>query len=615
MNPIILHVEVVIVLSEHIYQGKRIDDYRIIAEMSSSSSSSVYLAEHSHHPQNSVVIKLFHSKRISAQKGELFLQEVQLLKKIKHAHILPILDAAIYEQMPYYITEYIPKGSLRDLLDAQSHQLLPVQESLRILHEVGQTLQYTHQMNIFHGNLKPENVLLHTAGDVLISDFIIVTLRDTFNAEQDYSASSFPYMAPEQFLGRVNKDSDQYALGCIAYELLTGQAPFVANGYTTFKEKHTAEEPIALTQRNLLLPISYEETILKALEKKSEDRFPTIKDFVTALSSSTALQARGVKPPQSVVTIVTTLPNLIPPTRIAETQQRDESQDDSQKELSGSNFPPVQETAAPEAPAEPSDIEIVESATRTTDEEVASRNDTKTPQKTPIADFSTKLRAAFLVESTAKVASIVAPMYPGKLAKNKHTESRRALRFVWAIAVALLLVILSLVYNLRFLTLPSTFLPKPTSTAISHKNIATVSATATPLQTSTATLVPTTIPSPAPASKAAPTAAPSPTATPSPPPTTGLIVTPSSFQLSRDCSNQFNHFTCTVNLQLSQNFQNNLKWSASGSGAYIYFNPQKGILSPGEGQQVLAFVYANCPQAGSLSFATKNGVTTIPWSC
>jgi serine/threonine protein kinase len=611
------------VLSEHIYQGKRIDDYRIITEMSSSPSSSVYLAELSQHPQNSVVIKLFHSKRISAQKGELFLQEVQLLKKIKHAHILPILDAAIYEQMPYYVTEYVPKGSLRDLLDAQSHQLLPVQESLRILHEVGQTLQYTHQMNIFHGNLKPENVLLHTTGDALLADFIIVTLRDTFNAEQDYSASSFPYMAPEQFLGRVNKDSDQYALGCIAYELLTGQAPFVANGHNTFKEKHTAEEPIALTQRNLLLPISYEEAVLKALEKKSEDRYPTIKDFVTALSSSTAPQARGVKPPQSVVTIVPTLPNLISPTRNAETQQHDESQ----IELSGSNFLPVQETAAPEAPAElsnpaapeapaePSSIEIVESATRTTDEEVASRNGTNTPQKTPKSDFSTKLRAAFLAESTAKVASVVAPMYSGNLAKNKHTERRQALIFVCAIAVALLLVILSLVYNLRFLTLPSTFLPKPTSTAISHKNIATVSATATLLQTPIATSVPTTIPSPAPASKAAPTAATSPTATPSPPPTTGLIVTPSSFQLSRDCSKQFNHFTCTVNLQLPQNYQSNLKWSTSGNGAFIFFNPQKGILSPGEGQQVMISVYTSCPQAGSLSFSTKIGVTTIPWSC
>jgi serine/threonine protein kinase len=503
-------------------------------------------------------------------------------------------------------------------------------------------------MNIFHGNLKPENVLLHSTGDVLLADFIIVTLRDTFNAEQDYSASSFPYMAPEQFLGRVNKDSDQYALGCIAYELLTGQAPFVANEYTTFKEKHTAEEPIALTQRNLLLPISYEEAILKALEKKSEDRYPTIKDFVTALSSSTALQARGVKSLQSVVSIVTTLPNLIPPTKIAEIQQRDESQDQSQKELSGSNFLPVKETAAPEAPAEQSDIEIVESspssrgtagdhkgpphlssppsplrfgvfqvesATRNTDEEVSSRNGTNTPQKTPIADFSTKLRAPFLTESTAKVASIVAPIYPGNLAKNKRTESRQALRFVWAIAVALLLVILSLVYNLRFLTLPSTFLPKPTSTAISHKNIATVSVTATPFLTPTATSVPTPIPSPAPASKAAPTAAPSPTATPSPTPTPGLIVTPSSFQLSRDCSTQFNHYTCTVNLQLSQNYQNNLKWSASGSGAFIIFNPQKGLLSPGDGQQVMISVYTSCPQTGSLSFSTKIGVTTIPWSC
>src|SRR5207237_8878500 len=108
---------------------------------------------------------------------------------------------------------------------------LTIQESLAILRMVGQVLQYTHQMNILHGNLKPENILFSDTGDMLLTDFSVVALQDTFDTEHDHNSSSFPYMAPEQFLGRMNKESDQYALGCIAYELLTVQVHFFAIEY------------------------------------------------------------------------------------------------------------------------------------------------------------------------------------------------------------------------------------------------------------------------------------------------------------------------------------------------------------------------------------------------
>ncbi len=117
-------------LSEYIFSpGKRVGNYHIRAEISSSPTGSVFLAEHSLRTQHSLVIKLFHRERVSKQKRELFLQEVQLLKKIKHAHILSILDAGIFEDVPYYVTPYATKGSLRNLLDSQPPQLLSIQES------------------------------------------------------------------------------------------------------------------------------------------------------------------------------------------------------------------------------------------------------------------------------------------------------------------------------------------------------------------------------------------------------------------------------------------------------------------------------------------------------
>ena len=605
-------------LSEHIIsQRKRIGNYRIRAEISSSPTRGIFLAEHSLSVQHSLVIKLFHREQVSKQKRELFLQEVQLLKKIKHAHILPILDTGIFENVPYYVTPYATKGSLRNLLDSQSSQLLPIQESLAILRMVGQVLQYTHQLNILHGNLKPENILFSDTGDVLLTDFSVVSLQDTFDTEHDHNSSSFPYMAPEQFLGRMNKESDQYALGCIAYELLTGQVPFIATDYAGFKEKHTAEQAIAPTQHNLLLPVTCEKVILKALQKKSDHRYPSMKDFVTALSSSTSVQPRGVIPPRHAANMATSPPWLVTKKRNTETQHIDEPQE----EQKGSELLSKRETAPLAIPMIQRHLE----EDNKEDDQAKSHADEIGPdiqasslfqpggahpqQETPVAHSSAGPGATLLTDTTDKVASIVAPMSHSNLVRHAPAGNKR----VWAIALGLLVVLLVITSSLLFFKLPSTHSPQSSPTAISHKHIPTAPPTPTHVLTPTATSTPT--PEPTPVSKAAPTAISSPTATPTPIPFSVLNVTPSSFQLSQDCLKQGSHYTCTATLLLSQNYQGSLQWSASGSGANTNFSPPEGILSPGQQQTVTIFLPRACPLAGSISFSTKNSVTTIPWSC
>ena len=605
-------------LSEHIIsQRKRIGNYHIRAEISSSPTSSIFLAEHSLRVQHSLVIKLFHREQVSKQKRELFLQEVQLLKKIKHAHILPILDAGIFENVPYYVTPYATKGSLRNLLDSQSSQLLPIQESLAILRMVGQVLQYTHQMNILHGNLKPENILFSETGDMLLTDFSVVSLQDTFDTEHDHNSSSFPYMAPEQFLGRMNKESDQYALGCIAYELLTGQVPFIDTDYAGFKEKHTAEQAIAPTQHNLLLPVTCEEVILKALQKKSDHRYPSTKDFVTALSSSTSVQPRGVIPPRHAANMATSPPWLVTKKRNTETQHIDEPQENQK----GSELLSKRETAPLTIPMIQSHLEEDDQAKSHADEvgphiqatSLFQPGGANPQQETPVAHSSAGPGATLLTDTTDKVASIVAPMSHSNLVRHAPAANKRVWGLAWAIALGLLVVLLVITSSLLFFKLPSTHSPQSRPTAISHKHIPTAPPTPTHVLTPTATSTPT--PEPTSVSKAAPTAISLPTATPTPIPFSVLKVTPSSFQLSQDCLKQGSHYTCTATLLLSQNYQGNLQWSASGSGANTNFSPPEGILSPGQQQTVTIFLPRACPLAGSISFSTNNSVTTIPWSC
>lgn len=618
-------------LSEHIFsQGKRVGNYHIRAEISSSPTSSTFLAEHPYYTQHSLAIKLFRRGQVSQQKRELFLQEVQLLKKIKHTHILPILDAGIFENAPYYVTPYATKGSLRNLIDSQSPQLLPIQESLAILRMIGQALQYTHQMNILHGNLKPENILYSDTGNVLLADFSVVTLQGSLNTEHDHNSSSFPYMAPEQFLGRMNKDSDQYALGCIAYELLTGQVPFIATDYTEFKEKHTAKQAIAPTQHNLLLPASCEEVILRALQKRSDDRYPAMKDFVTALNSSTSVQTRGFMPPQRAANMATTSPEPVTKKRTIETQHIDEPQEEQR----GSKPPSIRETTSLAIPMIQSHLKEDNEDNKENDhakfyaDDVGSVSQESSSfqtggaypqQKTPITNSSVEPGATLLTDITDKVASIVTSMPPGNLVRHTPPENKRALRLIWAIAVGLLVVLLVIASSFLFFffILPSTHSPQSSTTAISHKHISTALPTPThalkPILVPTATTTPTR--KPAPTSKAAPTTVPLPTTTPTPTFSSVLEVTPSSFQISKDCSKQGNHYVCTATLLLSQNYQGNVRWSAWGSSANTNFSPPGGILSPGQQQMVTIYVPRACPLAGSFSFSTNYSVTTIPWSC
>ena len=200
------------------YIGKKIGKYRIVAVLSSHGLNSVLQAEYA---KGIAAIKIMSKPLTSLKERERFFQEVRLLNLLKYPHILPILDVGIYDDLPYVVTEYMFNGSLRDYFEEQSSLLVPLQETMYILLQIGQALNYAHQRNIIHGNLKPENILFNEQGKALLTDFRIEAMLGKTGYEQGYKSNTYPYMAPEQFKGVPSKATDQYALGVIAYEAFT----------------------------------------------------------------------------------------------------------------------------------------------------------------------------------------------------------------------------------------------------------------------------------------------------------------------------------------------------------------------------------------------------------
>jgi serine/threonine protein kinase len=271
-----------------------IGNYRLLKELASGTYGRVYQAEHIILTNRTVAIKLLQGAHLNSLKDrEDFLQEARLLEMLKHPYILPIIDVGIHEGFPYLVVEYAPNGSLRNYLQQRSIQQFQEEEIYAILSQVGQALQHAHEEHIIHRDLKPENILFNAKREALLADFGIATVLSTMTINYNVTVIGTPaYMAPEQFRGAVCKESDQYALGCIAYELYTGQKPFLASDLATFMFQHLMENPIAPTSINPSLPTHIERAILKAMAKERTERHADISAFITALQSPDITQTK-----------------------------------------------------------------------------------------------------------------------------------------------------------------------------------------------------------------------------------------------------------------------------------------------------------------------------------
>ena len=648
-----------VMIGENNLIGKQIDTFRLITELSSGELNSTYKAEQMQPSRRVVVFKLFSSVHLPEIKRERFLQEIRLLKKVKHPHILAVLEGGFYEDSPYIVSEYAAHGSLRDRLNAQTTQFLPMQEAIAIISEVGKALQFFHQINIIHRNLKPENMLFNEQGEMLLADSSILTIEDSVPIEQAHNTNSFPYMAPEQFHGRANKESDQYALGCIAYELLTGIAPFAGSAFQSMADMHTNEVLVPPTQLNMLLPAYLQETMLTAMAKQETNRFPHIKEFVAALTPTIKAQK---------VPIIVLSPTITPPAHAQHnppflpeaegdstvtTLQYDKPPDTPALSTVIEDMQPVWPTpqgpvsvlqsptlmehmdAPPDTPVQPVDYaENDEYLPQIETNETGAADgffgyDTPTrptlgvvlPQNNGVASANhlmdkveqpQMVYEAGILDEAAQAVPYVLPVKnnPG----NRLPVIQKFVLLVgisWAIIAVLIL-------SMVFIIIPSAHTLSNVVSPIGQKATPrpTLQPTPTVHPTAMPTARPTPVPSPSPIPTPSPTATPIPTPSPSPITIPVLTVSPTSLNGHTDCQSVQFGFRCTVTVSLPQNYAGNAHWTTSASGNITaVFVPSHGTLSPGQQQTVNIFIGKTCSHNGSLIFSTQDAKAVVAWSC
>jgi serine/threonine-protein kinase len=219
--------------------------YTIERELGRGGMATVYLARDLKHDRP-VALKVLKPELANAIGPERFLREIQVTASLHHPHILALYDSGQTDGFLYYVMPLVEGESLRDRLTREKQ--LPLDDALQIAREVADALSYAHSHGLIHRDIKPENILL-TGSHALVSDFGIARAVSTAGGETLTEAGlaigTPAYMSPEQAGGSRDLDgrSDIYALGCVIYEMLAGQAPFTGPTVESVIHQHLAAEP------------------------------------------------------------------------------------------------------------------------------------------------------------------------------------------------------------------------------------------------------------------------------------------------------------------------------------------------------------------------------------
>jgi serine/threonine protein kinase len=224
-----------------------------------------------------------------------FQNEASLAGKLRHPHIISILDAVVSDESGHIAMEYVAGGDLSQFV--RPEKLLPVADVLQIAFKCCGALDYAYrEQGIVHRDIKPANIMVTKGTDIRIADFGAAFLKKSHIAQSAAMGSPF-YMAPEQIEGRdLTFHSDMYSLGVVIYELLVGRRPFIAENLEQLINKILTLPPLPPSEARRDLPKEIDNVVMRAMKKRPEQRFATWAQFSVELSKAVA----AVLPPDAI---------------------------------------------------------------------------------------------------------------------------------------------------------------------------------------------------------------------------------------------------------------------------------------------------------------------------
>jgi eukaryotic-like serine/threonine-protein kinase len=262
--------------------GQQLGNYQLTRLLGRGGFADVYLGKHIH-LDTFAAVKVLHT-HLSEVEVERFRNEARTIARLTHLNIVRVLDYGVQGTTPFLVMDYAPNGSLR-----QHHPKglsVPLATIVHYVNQVAAALQYAHDENLVHRDVKPENILVGRRNEVLLSDFGIALVNQSSRYRSVMEmAGTIAYMAPEQIHAKPQPASDQYALGVIVYEWLSGEYPFHGSFFELASQHMLAPPPPLYGSVHGVSP-AIERVVLTALAKDPAQRFVNVQAFANAFKQA-----------------------------------------------------------------------------------------------------------------------------------------------------------------------------------------------------------------------------------------------------------------------------------------------------------------------------------------
>ncbi len=286
--------------------GQHLGDYLIEGVLGTGGMARVYRG-HDTNLDRYAAIKVIEPQLIaSAEEDEYrerFLREARAIARLSHPRIVSVYQFNQMSNLYYIAMEYIEGRNLREVLKEhlRKDELMPTRALLKVLHDIADALDYAHRQDIIHRDVKPSNIIVTGEGNAVLTDFGLAlnavegTIGNTFG--------SVHYIAPEQAISSAQAvpQSDQYSLGIVAYEMLTGRVPFDDASAMSVALKHISDPPPPPSELNPNVPPEVEQVLLRVLDKEVSNRYESAREFVNALEMAfDMLENSNIAPPPDI---------------------------------------------------------------------------------------------------------------------------------------------------------------------------------------------------------------------------------------------------------------------------------------------------------------------------
>jgi serine/threonine protein kinase len=293
-------------------EGVILSDYLLLRRISKGGIADVYHARVQAQEGYEVAVKVYRSAYAQRKSfRQYFITQAERIGHLEHPHILPLLEYGEGENLLYTVAPFVSTGTLEELLNRVGGRFSAMQ-ALPIVEQVCGALQYAHEHDVLHGNLKLANIFVAADGRMLLADFSL--MRGYDDSQQSLTRIGWrtaEYTAPEQSLGVLRRSSDIYALGVLLFRILTGSVPFTGKTPIEVLLKHVREP--APSARTLVASISdaVDSVLQKAMRKRVDERFASVEEMGRTFQAAVVL-APIASPVAKVVPPMTAQPAMLP---------------------------------------------------------------------------------------------------------------------------------------------------------------------------------------------------------------------------------------------------------------------------------------------------------------